>query len=1200
MADSTLQKYVAAGCLVVSQSQTRFSDEVWSLEDLRRWRCFLHPEELGSAVKQCAPASHLDPGLQELLLHSAILSPFLKLFQRRWIQFEFCTCAGAPDHGIIRVYVLPDDIDRRSVPRSDSRLRKDLQCLIPLLDVSVDLWQGNFQASRAAVPAAPQTPEDSDDASLLQLFNSIPPPDPHPERVQDLEQQRAIYILLGGTVSGLKTPLYGYQERSAALMLEREFEPGQVLDPRLMKKQDLRGDTFYYDEATATVLRTPRSYGGISGGILAEEMGAGKTLICLAIVMATKEFPAEIPAHLSCPSNPRPRVGSLADMAAAVVTRNSIPWRLYLGDGYTNCADAIQRNPGWYLLPSPPPRRQSRHPIAPVPSKKIYLSATTLVIVPANLVKQWEQEIRKHTEGLKYVTVSGKKDVPTLRELLRCDLVLFSIPRFEKLIEDRATDRTGAWELISPLSSIHFKRVIVDEGHKLGNSRISRKSNLLLVLECLHISARWIVTGTPSTGLFGLDDSQPATPVNEPSGEGDVSPTSPTKSLSKQLAESSNILERRDLERIGSMASLYLKARPWANTIYDEGDTPADWSVYVMQPQHSSKSAGRKDCLLATLNSLIIRHPKSQIGDLLPPVDEKIVVLDGSYQDKLCLNLFSMMIIFNAVQSQRTDQDYFFHKTQRSSLAQLVHNIRQTSFFGGSFFSTSEIEKAVETAEKFLEEKKVLVTADEGQLLREAIAVGKVAARSRLKALANAFHEVPVYVSGLPGGDRLAEAWSLDSRPGGLVCTSAPLLHALQKALRPCLDAPHSLQVMLNDGRLVDLGWQQRLKAEEQLDRAAAAAGSGGGSGGHGSGRDRTLAGNTKLGEDSPKKGRAGLITAQERMIGTLDADGPGDVSGIEVAEPLAKAQIVSTASAKLSYLIDSILRYKDEEQIIVFYENDNVAFYLAGMLEVLQIHHLIYAKTLTTERRAQYIDTFNHNPKFRVLLMDITQAAFGLDMRSASRIYMINPVLNPQVEAQAIGRVRRISQKRRVSVETLVLRGSLEELIVERRRSMTQAEHRRCKSILDDPPIFEWIRNARILPLGDGGPRGQEDGAERGGGEGEGGDGDEMFGGPEQMAPLRRPQYVFGREFGRVEHPDEGLVGVVERQQQRAVAGGGGGGQGVKRARAVEGPEEGGDGAGVGVQVQQTASVAPATPPPRKPKKARVQVRFAGADEDE
>src|SRR6478752_7718028 len=97
---------------------------------------------------------------------------------------------------------------------------------------------------------------------------------------------------------------------------------------------------------------------------------------------------------------------------------------------------------------------------------------------------------------------------------------------------------------------------------------------------------------------------------------------------------------------------------------------------------------------------------------------------------------------------------------------------------------------------------------------------------------------------------------------------------------------------------------------------------------------------------------------------------------------------------------------------------------------------------------------------------MDISQAAFGLDMRVASRIYFISPVLNPQVEAQAIGRARRISQQKPVFVETLVLKNSIDEVILERKEHMTQAEHRRVQSILDDGPIYEWVKNARITPL--------------------------------------------------------------------------------------------------------------------------------------
>lgn len=133
---------------------------------------------------------------------------------------------------------------------------------------------------------------------------------------------------------------------------------------------------------------------------------------------------------------------------------------------------------------------------------------------------------------------------------------------------------------------------------------------------------------------------------------------------------------------------------------------------------------------------------------------------------------------------------------------------------------------------------------------------------------------------------------------------------------------------------------------------------------------------------------------------------------------------------------------------------------------------------------------------------MDLSQAAFGLDMRIASRIYFINPVLNPQVQAQAIGRVRRISQQKPVSVETLVLKGSLDEVLLDQQQHMTQAEHRRARSILDITPIYNWIKNAKIAPM------------------------DTCDADPEsQMAPLASPLPVFGVGFGRTINPNDGLV---------------------------------------------------------------------------
>lgn len=1021
---------------------------------------------------------------------------FQSLVNNEWIRVE--PGASRDNHnenanrGITRVHVLADDLGNRRINRDSPTLKRRKKELLSLLNFSSTVWAGlsshnDPSTSQSAFPrltprAQAIVAEDKEDLSLLKMFNTIPSPNPDIKLIQDDLPREFMSNLLASTVDGLVTEMYPYQCRSAALMHQREVHSSRFLDPRLIEVFDQRGDVYYHNPVTGDSFREPRYYDTVRGGILAEEMGAGKTLICLALITATRHQPASVPdLYQGSNITIRPKVGSLMDMAAAVATKHSCPWKSYIDPRYEYCIKAIQENPGWYHLPRPVSRRLSRGPAKNLSPYKIYLSHATLIVVPANLLKQWGQEITKHTRGLKVhvLNTKSRRQIPKVTELVRYDIILCSSQSLEMLWqENREPELDGSWTFDIPLGLVRFKRCIVDEGHKLGNAGLSGvKTDLLQALDSLHTDARWTVTGTPSQGLFGVE-------------EGGANNTA--------LAAMTNEQEKKDLERIGAIATSFLKARPWSNTIMDNGDTPAEWRVYVLQPKHGAKSSGRRDCLRSTFNSLIIRHRLSEVSHLLPAVDAKIVKLDGSYQDKLSLNLFSMMIIFNAVQSQRTDQDYFFHPRNRKNLLQLVLNLRQASFFGGSFFSVEDIQKAVQTAEDFIEKKGVHIEAADGELLKAAIDFGKMAMQNKVKQVANLFHEMPIYIQHFPGG--MGSSWSMDKSgddDADLVCTNSRLMIAAQKTMRPFLDSPEELNTYLNSGSFVRTGTYERdkeIKDAQPQEKPKSVA-------------ETTLAGNTKLGEDhvSPRKRHSAPISSTNAASGSSIPTPPQTPEEtIQIAAPLAETQLISTTSAKLSYLIDAIVTYQKDEQIIIFYENDNVAWYLAAMLEMLNIHLLIYAKGLSTERRAAYVATFNASQKFRVLLMDISQAAFGLDMRSASRIYFINPVLNPQVEAQAIGRARRISQQRRVTVETLVLKDSLEEVLVERKQSMTQAEHRKCKTILDDQSIYEWILNPKIIPL----------------------PAVDVADGPAQMARLEIPQFIFGREFGReTGHPDENIL---------------------------------------------------------------------------
>lgn len=967
-------RYIPAGCIGIARDEINVSEEDWSLIENRTWRNFVRhsdtPKDGDCATPYDEP--YVDADLQTALFKSSWLSPLARLFYSRWCKLEFCVSPLDDRLGIVRVYLLSDDVQRHSVDRSDPDLQKARIQVLHYLDYSPYAWNAVEIPEQTGQPVLedPRSAERDQGMSLLELFNSIPSPSPDLSSIIEPYTQDAMYNIMESKVPGLKTELYDYQRRSTASMVQKESQPGQVLDPRLLRLKDTRGSPWYMDPVTGTVLSEPRYYDLVSGGILAEEMGTGKTLICLALILATRHLPTSPPGFYKAGEPPvRSRIASLADMAASCATRHALPWESYFeawksqhGYEFSHCHEILSRNPGYYLLPAPEPRRVGRHSVpCHEPPTKIYLSSASIVIVPNNLFAQWRQEILKHTESLNALILGKKDPLPSREDVLTCDLILFSQARFELMTKQMSEMNDAVF------ADIHFKRCIVDEGHKLGNSRIGNRSNLLLGLDSMHFSSRWIVTGTPSHGLYGVTD--PLAMVRE-------GPLERRQRMNQAVIEYDEEeegdifqgcfdIEKRDLERIGAITALYLKARPWANTAVENGDTVADWATYLMLPKHSSKGQGRWDCLESTLNSLIIRHRISDISILLPSVEEKVVVLEGSYQDQLSLNLFSMMIIFNSVQSQRTDMDYFFHQKQRKSLLQIVQNLKQASFFGGSFFTADEIAKSVETAEKFLVERKFPISPEDESLLLEAIQFGHLATQNKLRNLTNQFHEMAVSVVGVPGN--AGESWSLDGAAAeDGICTSASMLLSLQRLVYRASWSEESLNSLLN-GKLISEGTLERSKllhavAPEKDAKSKEKT-------------SETLAGNTKLGDDSPKKVRPQALNVVELEAMTAE----------RFAGPLEQTKITATVSAKLSYLVDCLVKHSVEEKSIVFYENENVAWYLASMLDVvcaseanlgnlgcetdmsqLQIQYLIYAKSLKIERRAHYVNTFNQNEHFR------------------------------------------------------------------------------------------------------------------------------------------------------------------------------------------------------------------------------------------
>lgn len=1060
-----------------------------------------------------------------------LLEPLVNLLLSGWIQALIGRFDKATRSEVLRVYLLPDDVARATIDGRDKKHEKMLQSIIRHIDVSASTWNGDRDSQDFGQPSFDPWAT-AEHSSLFYLFNTLPSPVPAPQSISNTQLRHSVQRLLEEDAPpwGLQTVLYPYQRKCVAALIQKENSQGLQLDPRLEKRQSPNGETYYYGPRDFVFFKTPRYFETCPGGILAETMGLGKTLICISMIVLTRGQYPSIPLQYDIKKT-HSQVQRLSEICAVNLSKTGLPWKTFFEDyedstGYdmSSCKSMMDNQRPHYETP-PRVVRSMRYADKFGQSEQVRLCHGTIVVVPLNLLSQWQNEFRKHVKdgALKMKVLKDTKEmIPTAEELCQYDIILFSLYRFK--LENRTFTDV---DYTSPLKQLHWLRIIIDEGHGFS----SGATNAAAVAEKLiKAERRWIVTGTPARDLLGVEVDVPAMTSSE--SEEAFQKYKEISLENRRIFDETQERTSGAVKSIGALASKFLKAKPWSLAWYEEGG--ADWDDYIYKHAdfRNRTYTSFSKCLRTTLQDIMIKtRPEDVEEDIrLPPLRHQVVRLDASPSDKMTANLFVLLFTTNAVTSERRDQDYLFHSKSRHHLQRLATNLRQSAFFWAGF-NQQDIASSLKTGEKYLNKHGTHCPDSDRRLLIHIMdMVEQILSSSTWKALAQS-SEMGMFVEDWPLGAETA--WAFED------CVDPPMIglsqvSESQKFVNNRLTLENPLDDFEAAGRTAnqkileeEVALQEGSLKKEPDNNGLSSDKSGIPSSGYGTGSMGTKRlSATGIMKVTPKKSKrkdppdanATETKATERPTRKRKLSIGSTAIDLDPGTELGRTRLIGTVSSKFSYLIDRISALENDEKILVFYDANYVAYYLSQALDLLDIKHLIYANSLSSQLRSEYTVLFDTDASQRVLIMDLKQAAHGLNLSAASRVFFVNPPWRPDVEAQAIKRAHRIGQTRPVHVETLVLKGTVEEAMYERAATMTNREHLAAKTLEDDNDIRSIIQNQKILPLTPAELHGKS-----------------------KMAPLQTPQQLFGRP-GRAKKSKAGKLEteIFGSEEAQAAAGAG------------------------------------------------------------
>ncbi|KAJ1962643.1 hypothetical protein IWQ62_003463 [Dispira parvispora] len=658
----------------------------------------------------------------------------------------------------------------------------------------------------------------------------------------------------------------------------------------------------------------------------------------------------------------------------------------------------------YFIRDDPPP---------PVPT---HLSRATLVVLPGIFLSAWASAIKKHviSDKLKCVTIY-RDSIPSITTLLECDLALISV-----------------WDLKDIYYMSYPKKVVYSDNDGDSLSRIPHKSmpkcvrlhntglpNIYRILwkrvilkdcqcsravYCSRDMIYFTVLQSERRWVYLVPDSL----VLDREGEVTIAKRFPYPNFQHE----STALDTLDL---GYYFSCFLKVPPFSFGMV--------WQEIGMFIKDRARRSQRNSVLKWLLTNYVIRNRSKDLRreTVIPPLTKRTVYLDCGLRELCSYNfLLAQIIAHSACYVNGWGKDFLgYQQTDCPCWSDYTNEPGCLWPTPSAYSSTGYlVESAYHIVRDGLKKsRKRGRSREEIELFRQCWYWMKLALRYGLYPQPQGWFGTAFFVD--PWPDSSPVSMNIETTPETVLLTELPVNSETDDHAKS--DTKPSDPSLITPVMLLDM--VQLMELIEQVQ------------GLYKNDDNAPLRVNT-----TPNTSANGETDRKRKRNSPLSDSGPPETN-TESQHDLKFLTIRGCNSAKLTYLVNQLQRYAPYEKCVVYVNSckdmDLVSQFLEFLFSVVDWDIMFWCVSAYWGKRmysyasdvvSGSIDDFTTDDNCRVLITPTSLAFSGMDLSVASRVYFFSPVFYESAEAQAIRQVHNMRQTRSVHVETLVLRGTLED----------------------------------------------------------------------------------------------------------------------------------------------------------------------------